>query len=228
MPKVIFEFNKEKDILNLWELCNLPDPWEDQDNLQLNPSLINKWQGKSFQDCKHDISNYLLPIHNSSYPEIFSEALSKSWDKINNAYFQRLENLTEKPFSQQQVNAYISTVGRSAYNLDENYFTVSMHRQLLHALRTCGHELLHIHVEKNFSDSLIKELKNYQKFDFLNESLTVLLNHEFKDLWFMEDKGYSSHKHLRNFIEQEWKKEKGKENAFGELLNSCVSKLKYQ
>lgn len=224
MPNLIFEFNKEKDILNLWELCNLPNPWEDNNKLQLNPSLINKWKGKSLEDCKYDISHYLLPIHNSGYPEIFSEALAKSWDKINDAYFKRLENLTEKPFSQQQVNAYISTVGRSAYNLDENYFTVSMHRQLLHALRTCGHELLHMHIEKNFSDYLIKELKNYQKFDFLNESLTVLLNHEFKDLWFMEDKGYSSHKPLRNFIEQEWIKEKN----FQKLLNSCVSQLKAQ
>ena len=226
MPKVIFEFNKEKDIENLWELCNFPNPWEDPDKLQLETSLRNRWQGKGFEESKQDISDYLSQIHNSGYPEIFSETLTKSWEKINNIYFQRLENLTQKSFSQEKVDAYISTVGRSAYNLDENCFTVSMHRQLLHALRTCGHELLHMHIEKNFSDYIIKELKNYQKFDFLNESLTVLLNQEFKDLWFMEDKGYSSHKYLRNFIEQEWKKEKNNENSLERLLDSCILKLK--
>ena len=56
----------------------------------------------------------------------------------------------------------------------------------------------------------------------LKEALTVLLNLEFKDLWFIEDEGYKKHKELREFIAQEWKKEKD----FEKLLKKCVKYLK--
>ena len=55
----------------------------------------------------------------------------------------------------------------------------------------------------------------------LKEALTVLLNLEFKDLWFVEDKGYESHKELRDFILEEWKKEKD----FEKLLEKCIKFL---
>jgi len=52
--------------------------------------------------------------------------------------------------------------------------------------------------------------------------LTILLNLEFKDLWFVEDRGYDVHKELRNFISDEWKKEKD----FEKLLDKCILYLK--
>jgi len=45
-----------------------------------------------------------------------------------------------------------------------------------------------------------------------------LLNLEFKDLWFVKDCGYKSHRELRKFISDKWKEEKD----FEKLLNSCV------
>lgn len=221
MVKLIFGIDKEKDILNLWELCNIPNPWEDKGKIQLKPSLKEKWKNKSLNNSKEEISVYLNEIYNLGYPNFFCESLDKCWSKIGDTYFSRLEKLTKRPVFSESPKAYITTVGRSAYHLLEGYFTVSMHRQILQALRTCGHELLHMQVENYFGEEITKKI-GALKFDMINESLTVLLNSEFRDLWFMEDKGYSSHIKLRKFISEEWNKEKDFEN----LIKKCTDYLK--
>lgn len=221
MSKVIFTFDKEKDLFNLWELCNNKNPWENKDKLLLDFSLEKRWKGKKFETLHEELADYLRSIQNSGYPEIFNECLNKCWEKINDNYFFRLENLTRKSPFCDLIKGYITTVGRSTNHLGDNSFTVSMHRQMLQALRTCGHELLHLQVENYFGKD-ISNILGEEKFEIINESLTVLLNLEFKDLWFMEDQGYDSHKELRNFISYEWKKEKN----FNLLIEKCIGKLK--
>jgi len=221
MPQVRFQFDKEKDNQNLWELCNFSNPWESKDKLSLDLSLEKKWKGKNFKDSSNDIEDYLRVIQNSGYPEIFCECLNKSWEKINKDYFSRLERLTNKSIFAESINGYITTVGRSTNHLYNKSFTVSMHRQILQALRTCGHELLHLQVENYFGKN-ISNILGEKKFEIINESLTVLLNLEFKDLWFMEDSGYEPHKELRTFISEEWKKEKD----FDKLIDRCITRLK--
>ena len=56
----------------------------------------------------------------------------------------------------------------------------------------------------------------------LKEALTILLNLEFNDLWFIKEIGYESHEKLREFIKNQWMKNKN----FDVLLNKCVVYLK--
>jgi hypothetical protein len=56
----------------------------------------------------------------------------------------------------------------------------------------------------------------------LKESLTVLLNLEFGNLFLAKDRGYPLHQKLRSFIEEEWKKEKD----FDKLIGKCISFIK--
>lgn len=92
---------------------------------------------------------------------------------------------------------------------------------MLQAVRTCGHELLHIYINNHYGNKL-KESIGEDKFNFLNESLTVLLNLEFKDLWFVKDVGYMQTRNLRNYISQNWEQNKD----FEKLLKKCVNYLK--
>jgi hypothetical protein len=98
---------------------------------------------------------------------------------------------------------------------------VSFFRDLASALNTCGHELLHIQFHNLYWNQVENQIGEKKTSD-LKEALTVLLNLEFKDLWFVEDKGYEIHKELRKFITDEWKKEKD----FRILLDKCINYLK--
>ncbi len=80
---------------------------------------------------------------------------------------------------------------------------------------------MHLYFHKFYWDSVEKKLGKEKTSD-LKEALTVLLNLEFKDLWFVEDKGYESHKELRNFIMEKWKEEKD----FEKLLEKCVEYIR--
>jgi hypothetical protein len=98
---------------------------------------------------------------------------------------------------------------------------VSFFRDLTTALSICGHELLHIQFHNTYWGEIEKQIGKEKTAD-LKEALTVLLNIEFKDLWFIEDLGYDSHKELREFIAQEW----GKKRDFDNLLSKSVMYLK--
>ena len=80
---------------------------------------------------------------------------------------------------------------------------------------------MHLYFHKFYWNKIETEIGKEKTGD-LKEALTILLNLEFKDLWFVEDLGYESHKELRNFIMEKWKEEKD----FETLLDKCVEYLK--
>jgi len=82
---------------------------------------------------------------------------------------------------------------------------------------------MHLYFHKFYWDKVESEIGEDKTAD-LKEALTVLLNVEFKDLWFVSDQGYKPHEELRKFIRDEWKKEKD----FDVLLKKCVEYLKNQ
>jgi len=219
MSKLEFRFDRERDALNFWELCNSECSWKDE-KTDLDLNYLNLFKEKSFSDSKKKILKMLNKLHNSHYIEIFRDSLQKSWEQINDEYFDRLEKLTNNSISSENFTAYITSVGRCAYKKN-NTFTVSLKRPLLQAVRTCGHELLHLHIDNLYGKNL-RESIGEDRFNFLNESLTVLLNLEFKNLWQAKDIGYFQNKNLREFIEKEWKEKKD----FGVLMEKCVEYLK--
>lgn len=220
MPKVTFKFDKEKDFYNIWETCNKDSSWYDHKK-NISPTFLKICEGKEFDICKEELEEYRTKMNNSGMIEIFVESLQKSWNKINNEFFKRLEKITKRKFKFENVNAYITTVMRCPYNYNEPSFMVSFFKDLLSALSVCGHELIHIQFHNTYWDKVEKEIGKEKTAD-LKEALTVLLNLEFKDLWFVEDRGYDTHKNLRNFIVEEWKKEKD----FEKLLERCIDYLK--
>ena len=220
MPEVIFKFDKEKDLYNIWETCNKNSSWYDHKK-NISSTFLEICEGKEFDDCKKELEEYRAKMYNSGMIEIFAESLQKAWNKINDEFFKRLEKITKREFKFEKVNAYITTVMRCPYDYDEPSFMISFFRDLSSVLSTCGHELIHIQFHNTYWADVEKEIGREKTAD-LKEALTVLLNLEFKDLWFVEDRGYDVHKELRNFISDEWKKEKD----FEKLLDKCIKYLK--
>ena len=62
MAKVLFKFDKEKDLWNHWHKSNWNSLWA---NLKIHPEIKKICEGKKFEECKEDLSNHLLKIQNS-------------------------------------------------------------------------------------------------------------------------------------------------------------------
>lgn len=220
MTRLIFKFDKEKDLFNIWETCNKKSSWYDHKK-NISSTFLEICEGKEFSVCKKELEDYRKRMYDSPLITIFVESIQKAWDKISEEFFRRLEEITKRKFKPREVTAYITTVMRCPYNYVEPSFMVSFFRDLTTALSICGHELLHIQFHNTYWGEIEKQIGKEKTAD-LKEALTVLLNIEFKDLWFIEDLGYDSHKELREFIAQEW----GKKRDFDNLLSKSVMYLK--
>jgi len=121
----------------------------------------------------------------------------------------------------EEFTARLTTVSSCPYNTGDNSFMINFFSPIPGVLATTGHEIMHLYFHKYFWDDTEKEIGKEKTAD-LKEALTVLLNLEFKDLWFVEDKGYEPHKELRDFIKSEWKKQKD----FDLLLKNAISYIK--
>ncbi len=220
MVKLIFKFDIEKDLYNIWETCNKDSAWYNHKK-NVSSTFLEICKSKKFDECKKELEDYRIRMYNSGLIKVFVDFIQKAWDKINDEFFKRLEKITKRKFKFETVNVYVTTVMRCPYNYKEPSFMVSFFRDISNALKTCGHELIHIQFHNTYWDKVEKQIGKEKTSD-LKEALTVLLNLEFKDLWFVEDRGYDVHKELRKFITEEWEKEKD----FEKLLNKCINYLK--
>jgi len=220
MPKVEFKFDKEKDLWNNWDTSNYVSRWERSSKI---PKIDDMCKNKEFEECRDELEKFYKNFHDSFYPEFCSECFQKAWNKINDEYFKRLEKITGKKFPFDQITAYLTTQTRCPYNPEKNpWFMVSIFQPLPKVMEVAGHELMHIHFHNTHWEKVEKEI-GQEKTSDLKEALTVLLNIEFKDLWFMRDGGKNneSQQKLRNFIKKTWKEKQD----FDYLIDKCVEYL---
>lgn len=221
MTYIEFLFDIEKDLRNIWDTVNNPIKYGHDFSRNIPPSLLNVSRGKTFEESKSELNKINSKFYKSSIIKFFVKVLNDSWSNIEGEYIKRLEKITAKPFAFEKISAFITTIQRCPYNVGENSFMVYCFSNVFDIMRASGHEIFHLHFHKHYWHEVEKELGN-QKTHELKEALTVLLNLEFRDLWFAEDKGYEIHKELREFIRAEWNKDKN----FDILINKCMKKMK--
>ena len=217
MPKVIFKFDKEKDLWNYWYHSNRESSWT---NFQVNPKIKEICEGITLEECKDVLSTHLSKLHNPKIININLKAVEETWNVIEEEFFRRMNKIMKNEWNE-EIIGYLTTLGICPYDHNEPSFMFSLFYSLPKILQTCGHEIMHLYFHKFYWFDVEKQIGKEKTAD-LKEALTVLLNIEFKDLWFVEDNGYDSHKELRKFISEEWKKEKD----FKQLLEKCISYLK--
>jgi hypothetical protein len=217
MPKLIFKFDKEKDLWNHWHKSNWKSSWT---NFKIDTEIRKICERKKFEECKEELSNHLSKLQNSKLVLLEINSLKKFWEIIQEEFFKKMDNLMKNKF-EKDIIAYLTTAGICPYDPDEPSFMFSLFYSLPHQLQTCGHEIMHLYFHKFYWDKVESQIGKEKTGD-LKEALTILLNLEFKNLWFAKDYGYEPHKELRSFILEEWKKEKD----FEKLLEKCISYLK--
>lgn len=218
MAKVEFIHDRERDIRNVWETANFDHPWE---NSLPKSSGLHQWKNRSYEECREEIQEDIQRFHNSKVLPIFLKSLEDSWKLINDAYFNRLKKVTEGKIYTDQFTAYLTIAGRCPYFAEDDSFMVSSRRPIFQNLRTCGHELLHLQMEKTHLPYIREQLK-FREAEYVNESLTSLLNLEFKDLWLVHDFGYDEHRGLRKIIAEKWKSNP----QIKPLINDCIDHVK--
>ncbi|MBR9705733.1 hypothetical protein GOV14_01740 [Candidatus Pacearchaeota archaeon] len=208
MTKVKFKFDENIDLKNIWETCNSSVLWHDFQQY-LPENMVAAAHGKEFTEAKKEMRKILKSYYNSGNMDIFSNALNDSWKLVEDKYVKRLEQVTKKPLTFDQIAGYITTTYRCPYYPDEKNpsFMVSTKISLQGNQVIAGHEIMHIHFHKHHWDG-IEEKLGCDKTGDLKEALTVLLNLEFKDILFGHDRGYDCHQELRKYLAQEWEKNK--------------------
>ncbi len=217
MPHVKIVSDIVSDMKNIHDKCNNKPNFG---NFQLSADLEKICKGKTFEAARPELENFLKRLYSSVYIETFQETIEKLWNNIEVEFFKRMDLLMNIEFGQ-DIKAYITTIGICPYNTKEPSFMVSINYSLQRAMVTFGHEIMHLYFHK-FYWAYVEEKIGAKKTGDLKEALTVLLNHEFIDLWLNYDMGYDEHKDLRKFISTCWKEEKD----FEKLLEKCIDYLK--
>lgn len=217
MPKVIFKFDKEKDIWNIHATCNYKQEYMDVKKW-VSDDLLKLCKNKKIEEVKEELAEKNFKLYNSGAVEIFCKSVQEYWNEINDEFFKRLSKITKKPIFADKFTGYATTVGRCPYSIEENWFMFQFFGSILNACRVTGHEIMHLQLHNYYYKNIVKKIGE-EKAWMLKEALSVILNIEFMDLWFTKDNGYESHQELRNFIEKTWK-----ENPdFDYLLEKCIN-----
>ena len=212
--RVTFEYNIEKDI---WCLLN-------KGKSSINSPTPTKVYGnliKVFGDNPNEKETRLfiekfISDNNINTKEIV-EKYQKNWDCISNEF----QIIAEKIFGislDKEVKAFLTINDRCPYNIKENSFFVTMPNDL-YLRKVVMHELWHFYTWYKFGivweDKIGKE-----KYNEIKESLTVLLNIEYRNLLpeSIIDIGYPQHEELRKKITNLWKETKDINTVWNKLV----------
>jgi hypothetical protein len=130
--------------------------------------------------------------------------ISSKWQKIEDESIKRMEAI----FGESIVlpTSFLSTNARCTYSTEGNYFFV--HMLSSHTNKTILHELCHFYTHHAFKAKLDAQGASREEYNDIKESLTMLLNTDFKDLLDQSDVGYPQHQEMR--IEIQKLREEGK------------------
>lgn len=158
-------------------------------------------------DDKKQVNDYFKKF--SIKKEInISEEIKKTkrnWLKIEKEVKLRLDKIFKYSINFNNIIAYLTLNTRSGYNIQQNYFYVSIFSKNQNA--GIIHELLHFYTHKALLQKFIDKKISKNDFNDYKESLTFLINGNFSDLIpDFVDTGYLKQKKLRNYLISVWQK----------------------
>lgn len=225
--KVEFILNKEKDMKNIWDTCNAKPIYGNSWERAVTKNIFHMCHNKKYSECKKPLKKIIDTIYKKKIMPEIANSFSRTWKEISQEYFKRLENIIgvknlNIKFS--EIRGCLTGSARCPYdpNKKNPYFFVNFFWGIPNVLQTAGHEIMHIYFHNPKYWNLCKKEIGYDKTHDLKESLTELLNLEFRDLWIVENLGYPNHEYLMKFISKEWKKEKD----FDKLISNSIKWIK--
>ena len=150
-----------------------------------------------------------------------AERFKMEWQTIESEYLKRVERIFGIKSPLDIIRIYLTTDGRCSYNTSQGYFFISATRQGQN--KTIMHELLHFWTGWLFYQEVEGGRMTYKDYNDVKESLTELLNLEFKDLLGeAEDGGYPQHQALRAIVRTTWNETKDIQQVFKAISKACI------
>lgn len=212
--KIIFDYNKEKDIgciLNFGKGSINSNSSTKTYNLLVSKYGENPTEGDTSNFIKEYISSKGIDV------EKYRSSYQNDWDIISDEY-QKISERIFKVSLPKDITAYLTLNDRCPYNIYNNLFFVTLTYNSTKSI--VMHELWHFYTWYKFG-VIWEEKLGKQKYNDIKESLTVLLNIECKDL-FPENKkdiGYPQHQELREKIIKIWNETKDIDKLWVELIS---------
>lgn len=218
--KIKFYYDKEKDIENILNTLN-SDIFKTKRGL-IPKELVNACQNKSKDEARNELQRILNDFQDLILVKELVKVFSDAWKAIEVEYFNLLKIIFNKTLKEKEIKGFLTQSGMCPYNPDNNkpFFMVYIFQSIPSAMMNIAHEVMHVYFHWLYGD-LEKELGE-EKFNILKESITILLDLEFKDLLIVNDRGYDSHKELRELISRVWKTKK----SFNDVLTESINYLK--
>lgn len=214
--------NIYKDAWNWWDACNSVSHGVDWKK-QIDSKIVKKIHGKH----KKEAYAFLIPFLREKYKKE-KDRIKESKESISNQFKDKFEigckkiiQVMEKPLYRQDFHFYLTTFKRAPYDIKKGL--VWMPIDYPDPMSVFLHELCHFqffHYWRENPKSPVSKLSNNQ-FEFLKESLTMILDKDFVPLIKKPDKGYDIHQNFRNELKEFWQKDKD----FNKLVEFGTKKI---
>lgn len=195
-----------KDAINWYDGCNCNNfgvDWKMRVSEQIYENIINKSKKEAFKflipflNQKYIDERYDIDKHINILEKTYSEKFTKACKKI--------VDLTGKELYLNNFTFFITTFPRGPYNYGKGYIWeyIGWDNPVVGFM----HELLHFqfhHYWQSNSNSPVSKL-NEDQFQYLKESLTVILDEDITPLIEYPDKGYDIHQDFRKELHKFWK-----------------------
>ena len=217
-PTYAIKFDHEKDATNWYEVTrdhsfqgfNWRDCLERSEDIQLFDTIASLPDDQAMACARQKLKEY-YKTHRVRIAA-FKTWMQQEFDQKFMAACNCLEKITQKPLAIKKYTFLITTFPRCPYFCDcgkqegGTYFYVTTPDSGDDLITDFLHEALHFQFHAYWQHnpkSKVSKLSANQ-FDFLKESLTVIIDDELKPLISGADRGYPNHQAFRKLLHQKW------------------------
>lgn len=222
--KYIYKISRDidKDAWNWWNAANGFShgvQWKEQIPDEILEHVLGKTRDEAYA--------YLIPflkrkyVDEKSVIDEFKKFVNKEYQQKFNLGCAKMVMVMGRELYRADFLFYLTTLRRSPYNKHTGAVWLSIYRH--DPMGTFLHELCHfqfIHYWRENPSSLVSKLTNDQ-FEFLKESLTMILDEDFLPIIEKNDTGYDLHIDLRKELTKFWTTEKD----FNKLVDFGVKQV---
>lgn len=221
LPRI--EADIYKDATNYWAACNHSLQSKDW-TTNMDPEVVKEIRGKTLEEANEFLVPYLEKKHVEKATEIeqFKQFVSEEFrEKFEVACYKLKQTMCGYELYRRDFTIFITTISRCPYNKENGWIWMGI--KTSDPIRTFLHELCHfqfIHYWQENSDSLVSKL-DPEEFNFIKESLTMILDEDFFPIIRSIDKGYEAHSKFRAILKEFWSKNKD----FNALVEYALKRL---
>jgi len=214
----------EKDAWNWYVGCNRISKGVDWKK-RIPKEVVDEIHGKT----KKEAYDFLIRFLKQKYIDE-KVKIEEYNDYINHQYqdkfikaCEKIVDLTGRPLYLDEFTIFLTTFPRGPYNYELGYLWQYVGWK--NAIVNFMHEALHIqffHYWYKNPSSIVSKLDD-EHYEYIKETLTVILDEDLYPLIEFSDRGYEMHKEFRDELHEFWKNNKN----FDKLVEFGVKRLRY-